>query len=237
VAGVALMGGGRLAAPTVVVTTGTFLRGLLHIGSATRPAGRMPSSLAALAAARGAAAQSVGDDAGAAAASDSADVAAAAGASKLSQTLYGIGFRLGRLKTGTPPRLDGRTIDYGGLKAAAGDPEPSPFSFVSLAVPGWRPPAAQVVCHETYTSPETEAYVAACAAAGRGWRPAQGLSAYEPGGMAGARRRRRLAPRRCARAAPAFSTAPPPLPPAGAARCARIPLCRASTNLSQTPFK
>jgi tRNA uridine 5-carboxymethylaminomethyl modification enzyme len=77
-----------------VLTTGTFLRGLIHIGEAKIPAGRVGE------------APSLG----------------------LSATLERHGFPLGRLKTGTPPRLDGRTIDWAGLEMQAGDDPPEPFS-------------------------------------------------------------------------------------------------------------
>ena len=78
VCGLKLADGGEIGAGAVVLTTGTFLRGLIHIGEQTTPAGR------------------VGE----------------APAIGLSRTLEGLGFALGRLKTGTPPRLDGRTIDW-----------------------------------------------------------------------------------------------------------------------------
>ena len=86
VSGVRLAGGGLLRAPAVVLTTGTFLNGLIHIGEETTPAGRMGE------------APSLG----------------------LSRCLKRLGFALGRLKTGTPPRLDGRTIDWAGARAPGG---------------------------------------------------------------------------------------------------------------------
>ena len=108
-------GTGRLvSAGAVVLTTGTFLRGMIHIGETTTPAGR------------------VGE-------------AAALG---LSKTLARIGFRLGRLKTGTPPRLDGRTIDYDGLEVQPGDDPPEPFSMLTTRIA-----QPQVPCHITHTSP------------------------------------------------------------------------------------
>ncbi len=110
-----LTGAGRtLRAGAVVLTTGTFLSGMIHIGEDRTPAGR----------------------------------AGEAPALGLSSTLNRAGFRLGRLKTGTPPRLDGRTIDYAGLERQPGDPQPEPFSFMTrdIAQP-------QVDCHITYTSP------------------------------------------------------------------------------------
>ena len=106
--------GRRVSAGAVVLTTGTFLRGLIHIGGTTTPAGR------------------VGE----------------APALGLSRTLARIGFRLGRLKTGTPPRLDGRTIDYGALEVQPGDDPPEPFSTLTARID-----QPQVPCHITYTSP------------------------------------------------------------------------------------
>ena len=113
VRGVALGDGARIEAPRVVLTTGTFLRGLIHIGERQIPAGR------------------VGD----------------APATGLALTLERLGFRLGRLKTGTPPRLDGRTIDWAGLAAQEGDEPPEPFSFLTPAIA-----RAQVRCHITATT-------------------------------------------------------------------------------------
>ena len=80
-----------------MLTTGTFLGGLIHIGDEKIPAGRVGE------------APSLG----------------------LSQTLRGLGFALGRLKTGTPPRLDGSTIDWRGLDVQPGDDPPVPFSFLT----------------------------------------------------------------------------------------------------------
>ena len=64
-------------------------------------------------------------------------------AGSLAATLDAAGFALGRLKTGTPPRLDGRTIDYAGLEAQPSDARPLPFSFLHLADNAWRPPCPQ----------------------------------------------------------------------------------------------
>jgi tRNA uridine 5-carboxymethylaminomethyl modification enzyme len=113
IAGIVTAEGERLAAPRVVLTTGTFLRGLIHMGEETVPAGR------------------VGDDA----------------SYGLSDTLERFGFGLGRLKTGTPPRLDGRTIDWAGLEVQEGDDPPVPFSSLTdrITVP-------QTVCHITGTT-------------------------------------------------------------------------------------
>src|SRR5690606_21267869 len=90
VAGVRLADGRTLSAGAVVLTTGTFLRGLIHIGERTTPAGRVGEAPA------------VG----------------------LSLTLERLGFALGRLKTGTPPRLDGTTIDWDALESQPGDDPP-----------------------------------------------------------------------------------------------------------------
>ena len=114
VRGAVLGEGAQISASQVVLTTGTFLRGLIHIGARQIPAGR------------------VGD----------------APATGLALTLERLGFRLGRLKTGTPPRLDGRTIDWAGLEAQEGDRPPEPFSFLTAAI--GRP---QVRCHITATGP------------------------------------------------------------------------------------
>jgi tRNA uridine 5-carboxymethylaminomethyl modification enzyme len=100
VSAVILADGRRFAAGTVVLTTGTFLRGLIHIGEAKIPAGRVDE------------APSLG----------------------LSATLERHGFPLGRLKTGTPPRLDGRTIDWAALEMQAGDDPPEPFSALTTAI-------------------------------------------------------------------------------------------------------
>jgi tRNA uridine 5-carboxymethylaminomethyl modification enzyme len=90
VAGIRLADGRAIGAGAVVLTTGTFLRGLIHIGETQIPAGR------------------VGE----------------APAMGLSRTLEAAGFALGRLKTGTPPRLDGRTIDWQSLEMQPGDGRP-----------------------------------------------------------------------------------------------------------------
>ncbi len=100
----------------VVITTGTFMRGLTHQGEAQRPGGRMgePAALG------------------------------------ISASLERIGLPLGRLKTGTPPRLDGRTIDHGRCEVQPGDAEPRPFSFETERIA-----RAQVPCHKTRTNPRT----------------------------------------------------------------------------------
>jgi tRNA uridine 5-carboxymethylaminomethyl modification enzyme len=97
VAGVRLAGGRELTCGAVVLTTGTFLRGLIHIGEQQTPAGR------------------VGE----------------APAIGLSLTLERLGLALGRLKTGTPPRLDGKTIDWASLEMQAADNPPEPFSTLT----------------------------------------------------------------------------------------------------------
>ena len=116
IAGVVTAGGEAIACAAVVLTTGTFLRGVIHIGEERVAAGR------------------VGE----------------APAIGLSRTLGRIGFRLGRLKTGTPPRLDGRTIDWAGLETQPGDDPPQPFSYLTERIL-----TPQVVCHITATSPAT----------------------------------------------------------------------------------
>ncbi|WP_134500967.1 tRNA uridine-5-carboxymethylaminomethyl(34) synthesis enzyme MnmG [Microvirga pakistanensis] len=97
VAGLRLSDGRRLGAGAVVITTGTFLTGLIHIGEKKIPAGRMGER------------PSLG----------------------LPKTFARLGFTLGRLKTGTPPRLDGRTIDWAGVDKQAADDEPVPFSLLT----------------------------------------------------------------------------------------------------------
>ena len=114
VGGVILADGTSVRAPRVVLTTGTFLRGLIHIGEQKIPAGR------------------VGE----------------APALGLSDTLEACGFALGRLKTGTPPRLDGTTIDWRALEVQPGDDPPVPFSTLTDRID-----TPQIDCHITYTSP------------------------------------------------------------------------------------
>jgi tRNA uridine 5-carboxymethylaminomethyl modification enzyme len=122
VRGVVLASGEVVPARAVVITTGTFLRGLIHMGEDTIPAGR-------------------------------AGEAPSAG---LSATLERAGFALGRLKTGTPPRLDGRTIDYAALDVQEGDDPPTPFSTLTarISVP-------QIPCHVTGTTPASHALICA----------------------------------------------------------------------------
>jgi len=106
----------RFLSKTVILTTGTFMRGLIHIGLDNFPAGRM------------------GDPP----------------SSRLSQQLSELGFEIGRLKTGTTPRLNRRTIDYSGLEAQHGDENPRPFSFSTESLP-----LPQVPCYITYTNQRT----------------------------------------------------------------------------------
>ena len=114
VAGVRLADGRALTAGAVVLTTGTFLRGVIHVGEETVAAGRVGES------------PSLG----------------------LSAALYGSGFAMGRLKTGTPPRLDGRTIDWIGLARQPGDDPPTPFSTLTDRIV-----TPQIDCHITETTP------------------------------------------------------------------------------------
>jgi tRNA uridine 5-carboxymethylaminomethyl modification enzyme len=122
VTGVKLVDGPALAAGTVVLTTGTFLRGLIHIGEKQTPAGRVGEAPA------------VG----------------------MALTLERLGFALGRLKTGTPPRLDGRTIDWSGLEMQPGDEPPEPFSMLTERIDN-----PQVQCAITRTTEATHAIIRA----------------------------------------------------------------------------
>jgi len=122
VAGVVLSDGRTIAAGSVVLTTGTFLRGVIHIGETQTPAGRFGE------------APSMG----------------------LSKTLESTGFALGRLKTGTPPRLDGRTIEWDGLDRQPGDDPPVPFSYMTQTIT-----TPQIDCHITHTTPEAHALIRA----------------------------------------------------------------------------
>ncbi|MEO1093126.1 MAG: FAD-dependent oxidoreductase, partial [Pseudomonadota bacterium] len=122
VAGVETEAGQRIGAGAVVLTTGTFLRGVIHLGDDRWPAGR------------------VGE----------------APAVRLAETLAAAGFRLGRLKTGTPPRLDGRTIDVAALAPQAGDEPPVPFSFLTERID-----RAQVLCHVAHTNDAVHALIRA----------------------------------------------------------------------------
>ncbi|NVK33571.1 MAG: tRNA uridine-5-carboxymethylaminomethyl(34) synthesis enzyme MnmG [Rhodobacteraceae bacterium] len=116
VSGLKLLDGTEIVCDAVVLTSGTFLRGLIHIGDKKIPAGRHGEGPAM----------------------------------GLSLSLEQIGFDLGRLKTGTPARLDGRTIDWDKLEVQPGDEEPIPFSTMTDKIE-----APQVPCHITRTTPET----------------------------------------------------------------------------------
>ena len=116
VTGVRLRDGTEISAASVVLTTGTFLRGVIHIGDVSRPGGRM------------------GDDPSV----------------KLAERIDEFGLKLSRLKTGTPPRLDGRTINWDNLEQQPGDPDPVLFSFMSQGVT-----ADQVPCAITHTNDKT----------------------------------------------------------------------------------
>jgi len=122
IAGVALADGRRLACRAAVITTGTFLRGVIHLGEQRTPAGR------------------VGD----------------LPSNDLARSLDAVGFALGRLKTGTPPRLDGSTIAWSGLQEQPGDDPPEPFSAMTAAIT-----TPQVSCHITHTNAQGHAIVRA----------------------------------------------------------------------------
>ncbi len=120
--GVVAGDGAEIRAGAVVLTTGTFLNGLIHRGETRIPAGR------------------IGE----------------APALGLSHTLKRLAFDVGRLKTGTPPRLDGRTIDWQSLEMQSGDDPPGPFSFLTDKIT-----TPQVQCGVTYTSAEGHALILA----------------------------------------------------------------------------
>jgi len=114
--GVRTIRGNVYYAPKVILTTGTFLRGLIHIGEYTEEAGRIGEL----------------------------------SAKRLSASLADLGFPLGRLKTGTPPRVNGRSIDFAVLGVQAGDEIPVPFSFSTGKIE-----RMQVPCHIAYTNDKT----------------------------------------------------------------------------------
>lgn len=116
VSGIFLADGSEIKSGAVVLTTGTFLRGVIHIGDVAKPGGRM---------------------------GDSPSV-------PLADRMQSFGLPLGRLKTGTPPRLDGRTIDWSDLQMQPGDDEPTLFSFLSA-----KATAPQISCGITHTNPLT----------------------------------------------------------------------------------
>src|SRR5476649_2660692 len=135
--GVVTESGAEIAAGRVVLTTGTFLRGLIHLGEIKMSAGR----------ARG---QRDGVPA------DLAEDAVEPPSTLLAQKLQTLGFALGRLKTGTPARLDGRTIDYSALDRQDGDTPPLPFSYLTQRIT-----TPQIACHVTETTPATHALIRA----------------------------------------------------------------------------
>jgi tRNA uridine 5-carboxymethylaminomethyl modification enzyme len=116
VVGVTTADGRQFSAPRIVLTTGTFLKGVIHIGDKRIPAGRHGEAPA------------IG----------------------LSDRLYGAGFAMGRLKTGTPARLQSSSIDWASLEKQYADDEPSPFSFLTEKITN-----PQVACGVTYTTAET----------------------------------------------------------------------------------
>ena len=111
-----LLDGERVSAKSVVLTTGTFLHGLIHIGNVTIPAGRF-------------------------------DEAPALG---LSDQIAAVGLAMGRLKTGTPARLDGRSIAWDNLERQEADADPVPFSLMTERIT-----TPQIACHITHTTAET----------------------------------------------------------------------------------
>ncbi|MBD3181288.1 tRNA uridine-5-carboxymethylaminomethyl(34) synthesis enzyme MnmG [Candidatus Poribacteria bacterium] len=116
VKGVLTSGGMAYYGHTVILTTGTFLKGLIHIGDMSYSSGR----------------------------------AGEPSAENLSDNLRKLGFEIGRLKTGTPQRVDGGTIDYSSLSIQPGDEPPKPFSFSNDEIT-----QSQIPCYLTYTNPET----------------------------------------------------------------------------------
>jgi tRNA uridine 5-carboxymethylaminomethyl modification enzyme len=122
VTGIKLVDGGKLRAGAVVVTTGTFLRGVIHLGEKNWPAGR------------------VGE----------------APAMGLSRSFERAGFGLGRLKTGTPPRLEGTTIDWAAVEMQPGDDPPEPFSVLTDRIT-----TPQIQCGITRTTPATHEVIRA----------------------------------------------------------------------------
>jgi len=117
--GIRLRDGRTIGASAVIITTGTFLNGLIHCGEQQYPAGRSGEPPAVL----------------------------------LGEALKKLGLRGCRLKTGTPPRLDGRTIDWSQFQLQPGDPDPTPFSFRTRRVAHHD---KQVPCYIAWTTPETQ---------------------------------------------------------------------------------
>ena len=120
VAGVVLADGSEIPAQSVILTTGTFLRGVIHIGEKSWPGGRL---------------------------GDNPSV-------RLAERIESFGLPLARLKTGTPPRLDGHSINWDGMEMQPGDDDPSLFSFLSTETA-----APQVSCGITHTNPQTHAII------------------------------------------------------------------------------
>ena len=116
--GIKLRDGRTVGAQAIIITTGTFLNGLIHCGEQQYPAGRSGEPAAVL----------------------------------LGEALKNLGLRGCRLKTGTPPRLDGRTIDWSKFQIQPGDPDPTPFSFRTKRVAHHD---SQVPCYIAWTTPET----------------------------------------------------------------------------------
>jgi len=116
VIGLKLRDGRRLLAGATIITTGTFLNGLIHCGEERYPAGRSGEPASVL----------------------------------LGEALRALGLRTCRLKTGTPPRLDGRTIHWAAFEEQPGDVEPTPFSFRTRKIV-----QPQISCHIAFTTPET----------------------------------------------------------------------------------
>ena len=129
-AGVVTESGDEISAGRVILTTGTFLRGLIHMGETKIPAGRV----------RG----------------NGRDDVVEQPSTALAQTLHRLGFALGRLKTGTPARLDGRTIDYASLERQDGDDPPQPFSYLTDRIT-----TPQIACHITTTTAATHEIIRA----------------------------------------------------------------------------
>ena len=116
VRGVILADGSKILAKSTIITTGTFLRGKVHIGEISYSAGRMDANPSL----------------------------------KLAEKIEGFGLKLGRLKTGTPPRLNGKSINWEELERQPGDVEPTMFSFLSK-----NPKADQISCGITFTNEKT----------------------------------------------------------------------------------
>jgi tRNA uridine 5-carboxymethylaminomethyl modification enzyme len=116
VAGIMLADGKQIRCKAVVLTTGTFLRGVIHIGDQSYSGGRMGESAS----------------------------------TRMAEQLYDLSLPMGRLKTGTPPRLDGKTINWSALEAQPGDDEPTFFSFLTTGIQ-----AHQVSCGITHTNEKT----------------------------------------------------------------------------------